>query len=85
MDVFEAKIAAINTKEDFISFIELLANDLRNNHGEWENDTLESYLEAIASSTEDIEGYYQNKNIPIPQGVNWKIFATILITAKMYE
>ena len=79
------KIEALNTKEDFISFLELLVQDLRSNPGEWENKSLESYLEAAASWTEDMEGYYKNNNLPIPQNVNWKVFANILIAAKMYE
>ena len=79
------KYESLNSKEDFISFVELLITDLKSNPGEWENNTLETYLEAIISCTEDLEGYYLNNNLPIPQNVNWKVFANILITAKMYE
>jgi hypothetical protein len=85
MNELKAKYDSITTKEDFISFVELLIEDLRINPNEWENKTLESYLEAIVSSTEDLEGYYLNNNLPIPQHVNWKLFANILATAKMYE
>ncbi|SDD43839.1 DUF7660 family protein [Niabella drilacis] len=79
------KVENLNTKEDFIAFLELLIQDLRNNPNEWENKSLESYLEAAASWTEDMDGYYQNNNLPIPQNVNWKVFANILVAAKMYE
>jgi hypothetical protein len=75
----------LNTKEDFVSFVELLLQDLKSNPGEWENKSLESYLGAIASWTEDSDGYYTNMNLPIPQNVDWKVFANILIAAKMYE
>ena len=85
MNEFANKIETINSKEDFINFIELLINDLKNNSGEWENNSLESYLEAMAACTEDMDGYYQNMRMPIPQNVNWKVFANILISAKMYE
>jgi hypothetical protein len=83
-DIFN-KIETLDTKEDFISFLDLLVQDLRNNPSAWENKSLESYLEAVASWTADMEGYYQNNNLPIPQNVNWKVFANILIAAKMYE
>lgn len=32
-----------------------------------------------------MEGYYLNNNLPMPESINWKIFADILIAAKMYE
>lgn len=82
---FKQKINEISSKEDFVSFMELLVSDFNNNPNEWTNKTLLEYLEGIASWTEDMEGYYKNNNIPIPENVNWKVFANILIAAKMYE
>lgn len=79
------KIETIRTKEDFVGFLELLAQDFRSNPHEWENKSLESYLEAAASWTEDMDGYYRNYNLPVPENVNWKVFADILMAAKMYE
>jgi len=79
------KIETLDSKEDFIGFLELLVQDLRINPDGWENKSLESYLEAAASWTQDMEGYYQNNNLSMPQNVNWKFFANILIAAKMYE
>ncbi len=82
---FEQNINEISSKEDFIRFVELLVSNLNSNPSEWTNKTLSEYLEGIASWTEDMEGYYQNNNIPIPENINWKVFANILIAAKMYE
>lgn len=79
------KLDNLNTREDFVSFVKLLAENLKNNPGEWENKDLVSYMGAIASWTEDSDGYYRNMNLPIPQNVDWKAFANILIAAKMYE
>ncbi|HEY8935945.1 MAG TPA: hypothetical protein VIM65_12020 [Cyclobacteriaceae bacterium] len=79
------KIHNINSKEDFIDFVQLLILDLENKPGEWENRDLKNYLDAIASWTEDMEGYYINNNLPIPQNIDWKTFANILFAAKMYE
>lgn len=79
------KLDTLNTKEDFVNFVELLVENLKNDPGEWENKDLASYLGAIASWTEDSDGYYRNMNLPIPQNVDWKAFANILMAAKMYE
>lgn len=83
---FKQKINEISCKEDFVKFVESLSKDLTCNPSEWENKQLSDYLDAIASWTEDnFEGYYQYNNMQIPQEINWKIFANILIAAKMYE
>jgi hypothetical protein len=85
MGELEQKVEKIKSKEDFIEFVETLIKSLKEAPGEWENKTLEDYLLGIQSWTEDMEGYYINNNLPIPEGVNWKVFADILIAAKMYE
>ncbi len=79
------KVETINNKEDFINFLELLIQDLKRNSNEWENRSLETYLGAIASWTEDMDGYYQNNSLPTPKNIDWKVFAQILIAAKIYE
>lgn len=65
--------------------IEFLIIDLKNNSYEWSNNNLSEYLETIANWTEDMDGYYINNNLPIPENVNWKVFGTILLAEKMYE
>ena len=82
---FNEIVNSISTKEDFLNFMNLLIGDLKSNPEDWENSSLESYLEAIESWTDDMDGYYLNTNQPIPTNVNWKVFADILIAAKMYE
>ncbi|WP_293953335.1 MULTISPECIES: DUF7660 family protein [unclassified Sphingobacterium] len=82
---FNKKINEIKSKEDFVNFVELLVSNLKSNPEEWTNKSLPEYLESISSWTEDMEGYYQNNDMPIPENINWKVFANILIAAKMYE
>ena len=84
-EILIKKIENLNTKEEFVSFLESLFQDLKDNPSEWENRSLESYLEAAANWVEDMEWYYKNNNLPQPQNINWKVFADILIAAKMYE
>lgn len=75
----------IKTKDDFINFVHSLQDELKAKPTEWENRTLDSYLEAIASWTEDMDNYYVNTGKPVPKDVNWSVFADILKAASMYE
>lgn len=84
MDISD-KIKSISSKADFVGFVECLIGSLKNNPEEWQNKTLSAYLEAIAHWTEDMDGYYGNNNLPIPENIDWKVFADILTAAKIYE
>jgi hypothetical protein len=85
MDEIVEKIKVLKTRDDFVEMVGLLIKDLENNPESWENLTLKDYLEAMANWTEDMGGYYINMNLPIPVNVDWKVFANILVAAKMYE
>ena len=47
MDDIVAKIEGISCKEDFLSFLAQLAADFRASPQEWENRTVDQYLEEI--------------------------------------
>lgn len=85
MGDINTKVHNINTKQDFLAFLELLIQDLRTKPGEWENNNLESYLGAVSSWTADMEGYFINNNLPVPEKVDWRTFGMILMAAKVYE
>ncbi|MBC2582957.1 hypothetical protein [Clostridium sp. DJ247] len=84
MSVHE-EIKTVKTKEDFINFLGKLATDKKNNPVEWENKTIENYLESIQSWIEDMEGYYENNNIEVPKNIDWNFFATVFYVGKIYE
>ena len=84
MTDFVKVIGALDSRKDFVNFIHLLLDDLRNNPAGWENDKLELYLEAMASWTEDMDGFYINNNLPAPENVDWRIFANIMMAATTY-
>lgn len=75
----------IKNKADFVRFVKMLADDLKNNPERWSNMTLPVFLEAIAGWVEDMDGYYTNKGLSVPSNVDWKVFAEILSAAKVYE
>ena len=79
------EIKNVKTKEDFLRFLEMLANDRKINALEWENKSVEDYLLSIQSWTEDMEGYYENNNLEVPQNINWNLIATIFYVGKIYE
>jgi hypothetical protein len=67
----------ITSKEEFISFINELKNDLAVNKTEWENLSLEDYLDAIKGWIEDTNS--------LPSNPNWSTIAEILMAGKYYE
>ena len=76
----------INNKSDFESFLKNLIVDFDKNKQDWENVSLRDFLEAMHAYSEDIEGYYMNMKIAFnPERPNWKVFADILLGAKVYE
>ena len=79
------EVEKVQTREDFVRFVLVLMKDLANNHEEWENKDLLDYLTAIASWTEDMDGYFHNRGEPIPEVPDWKLFAKILLAASIYE
>lgn len=75
----------VSSKEDFIHLVDALRKDLAENPEKWENKTLDDFLEALGRWTEDSDGYYINMGKPIPQNVQWRVFAEILTAASIYE
>ncbi len=76
----------IESKKDFELFLQHFRSDLKSHPEEWENLTLMDFLEALQAYTEDVEGYYKNMNIPFDEAKpTWKVFARLLLGAKIYE
>lgn len=67
----------VSTKEDLITFLNTLRHDLIENTASWENQTLESFLEAMEAWLSD-----SNSASSTP---TWSIFATSLLAGKAYE
>jgi len=82
-DLFDLKV---NNRKDFIKFINALHTEFLKNGSEWENNTLERFLEAMTAYSEDIQGYYNNcedsKDANMP---TWQTFADIITGAIIYE
>ncbi len=90
MNEIENKISEVieklHSKDDFSKFLDLLHQDYKINKSLWENADLEDFLEALSVYSRDVEGYYNNLKINIdPKQPSWRLFADILLGARVYE
>jgi hypothetical protein len=60
------RVPLVQSKADLSEFVAALARDLQERRAEWENDTLDQYLLALARWLEDSDGYYQHHDLPVP-------------------
>jgi hypothetical protein len=75
-------------RKTFISFVYSLVDyykTAKDDRNEWENDTIDTYLSALAGWVGDMEGAYQFKGEEVPQDVNWNLIARMLAAATIYE
>jgi hypothetical protein len=79
------QVEKIQTRDDFVTFMHHLVQDLRTYPERWENTTLETYLAAIAAWVQDMDGYYRNRGEQAPQHPTWKHVGEILLAARIYE
>ncbi|WP_406401113.1 hypothetical protein OH805_18910 [Streptomyces sp. NBC_00879] len=86
------QLSAHNGPSDGVDSREALAAHIRNlradliEHGDdWENPTLESYLEALAAWINDSPGWYKNFDQKMPPNGDWTLFARALSAAVVYE
>jgi hypothetical protein len=77
-------------RTSFIEFLGLLKDDLTRNKNNWENKTLEDFLEAMTRYADDIQSYYDNNKNDLGGQINadipsWRVFADILRGSRVYE
>ena len=85
-DELVEKAEAIRTRADFVAFAEMLLRNLREHPEEWENDTLERFLEVLGGFAHGMHGYYANVKAPVDlERPSWRVFADLLLAARVYE
>ncbi|MGN5955886.1 DUF7660 family protein [Sphingobacterium lactis] len=65
----------MSSKQDFLKFISLLRENLEDNSNEWENNDLESFLTGLEGYCIDYDG----------DDPSWRVFAELLLAARVYE
>ena len=83
MENIHKQIEKIKSKNDFLTFLNQLSKDFRENSDEWENKTAGEYIDAMASWVEDY-------SVSPSNDIDWdtsdyKTLAKILYMGKIYE
>lgn len=77
---------AIPTREDFVAFLTRLTAECRQHGEQWENPTLERFLEALTAWVGSGPGWHEHHSQEsLPADGNWTYFAHALMAATMYE
>ncbi|SDA94857.1 hypothetical protein SAMN03159443_05342 [Pseudomonas sp. NFACC15-1] len=78
-------IERMDTREEFADFICKLKEDLELNPSEWENPTLERFLDAMEAWVRAMNYYAKNSGDEKALTPSWQTFAKILFASKIYE
>ncbi len=75
---------SLHTRDDFVRFVQLLVESLREPGPPWENATLESFLLALAQAARNLEHHYDSpdeaaQNVASP---SWEAVAGLLFSAR---
>jgi hypothetical protein len=84
-DVSDQDLAAVRTHTDVAQIVEQMLTDLRAHPDEWENPTLERFLDALAASLDALEPLHTNRGEAVPSQPTWKLLADVLVKASGYE
>jgi hypothetical protein len=85
MGGLEDRAEVLRTRAEMVSFLGDLADSLLEEPEVWENDTLEGFLRAWADWLRDMDGYFANRGMPIPESPSWQFVAEMLLAARVYE
>jgi hypothetical protein len=78
-------VERVSTREDIAEFLRELHRELEANPDEWENSTLEAFLEALSSVIDDMDGWFANRGEPVPDQPTWRLVAPLPHAARVYE
>ena len=81
----KSRLDRIETRSDLSEFVSALQRDFEKNKEEWENPSIDCFLEAMSAWIEDMDGYYKNQGQNFSEEQPWKMFAEILLASKVYE
>jgi hypothetical protein len=84
-DIPDADLAEVASHADVARIVEQMLADLRAHPDEWEDGTLERFLDALAAAFEALPPLYANRGEPMPNQPTWKLIAEVLVMASGYE
>lgn len=75
----------VRSRDELVAFVRGLHQGcLRRGH-EWENQSLDHFLEALAAWMDDAPGWYRNAGERLPEEADWTFLARALRAATGYE
>jgi hypothetical protein len=80
-----AEVGSVETRDDLAMFISRLKADLESNQKDWENPTLERFLEAMEAWVGSMDSYAKNMEDKECLNPSWRTFAKILLVSSIYE
>ncbi|MER6571052.1 hypothetical protein ABT288_33945 [Streptomyces sp. NPDC001093] len=75
----------LRDRDELVAFLRDLHRDFQQRGHEWENPTLDRFLEALAAWVEGSENWYRNFGKELPAEGDWAYFARALTAATVYE
>jgi hypothetical protein len=72
-------------REALSGFLRRLRQDFEESGTQWENRTLDSFLEALEAWVADAPGWYTNHGQELPPNGDWTFMARALSAARFYE
>jgi len=81
----EVETSHVATPDDLAGVIHAMVNDLRKHKDDWANTSLDTFLDALATTVEDIEQTYAARGEAVPDQPSWRLFAELLVAASGYE
>ncbi|MEV0719322.1 hypothetical protein [Asanoa sp. NPDC050611] len=84
-DVTPTEVERVTTNAQAAEIVQRMLTDLRAHPTEWENHTLERFLDALAASLHDLGGLYRNRGEDFPDQPTWKMVAEAVVMASGYE
>ncbi|MEU9190950.1 hypothetical protein AB0D14_41945 [Streptomyces sp. NPDC048484] len=75
----------ILTRDELVSFVRDLHQDYLQRGHDWENHTLDCFLDALAAWIASSDAWYRNFGKEVPANGDWTFIARALSAATVYE
>jgi hypothetical protein len=75
----------VHDHRDVARLVEAMRADLLDHPHEWENHTLERYLDALAAIIDAVDSILSNRGEDLPAQPSWALIAELLVGASGYE
>jgi hypothetical protein len=81
----DEQVHRVRTRGDFVEFLSSALADLRTRPEDWENSTLENFLEAWGAWVGAMPGWCVNRGEEVPDQPDWHLLAGMVMAARIYE